>query len=243
MKSYISQAEIEELCEALVTQCYGEEVSSVQCVDIEKVVTGVLGCRVEYISFAEQDPDKIGFAGDGRTPLVVYKDGVVKSVVYPRNTIVLERYLRQEREEYRRRFVLGHEAGHIIVSQLDPTSEACFHREYDKARSYSVSDLQARYGIGEWQANTFAAALLMPRFLMKDMLQLYHGGQSIPVYGEGVFHPREKILLHEMSEQLKVSFTALAIRLKSLGMLNHFGISEYIVKEWRPSEFGLGDPI
>ena len=146
MKSYISQAEIEELCEALVMQCYGKDVSLLQCVDIEKVITEVLGCRIEFVSFAEDDPDKIGFAGDGRTPLVVYKNDTVQSVIYPRNTIVLDRYLLQAREENRRRFVLGHEAGHIIVSQLDPTSAACFHREYDQERVYTVSDLQARYG-------------------------------------------------------------------------------------------------
>ena len=243
MKSYISQAEIEELCEALVMQCYGKDVSLLQCVDIEKVITEVLGCRIEFVSFAEDDPDKIGFAGDGRTPLVVYKNDTVQSVIYPRNTIVLDRYLLQAREENRRRFVLGHEAGHIIVSQLDPTSAACFHREYDHERVYTVSDLQARYGIGEWQANTFASALLMPRFLMKEMLLLYHNGEPIPVYGEAVFHPREKLLLHKMSERLKVSFTALVIRLKNLGMLNHFGISEYISNEWRPGEIGAGDPL
>lgn len=243
MKSYISQAEIEELCEALVGQCYGEDVSLIQCIDIEKVITEVLGCRIEFVAFAEDDPDKIGFAGDGQTALIVFKDEIVQSVIYPRNTIVVDRYLLQSGEENRRRFVLGHEAGHIVVSQLDPTSVACFHREYDQERKYTIPDLQARYGIREWQANTFASALLMPRFLMKKMLLHYHNGEPIPVYGEAVFHPREKLLLHEISECLKVSFTALVIRLKNLGMLNHFGISEYISNEWRPGEIGSGEPL
>lgn len=49
----------------------------------------------------------------------------------------------------------------------------------------------------------------MPRFLMKEMLLFYHNGEPIPVFGKEVFYPREKMLLHDMSERLKVSFTAL----------------------------------
>lgn len=82
------------------------------------------GCRVEFVSFAEEDPDKIGFAGDGRTPLVVYKNDTVQSVIYPRNTIVLDLYLLQGREENRRRFVLGHEARHMSANWIPPALRA-----------------------------------------------------------------------------------------------------------------------
>ena len=46
-----------------------------------------------------------------------------------------------------------------------------------------------------------------------------------------MFHPREKVILNKMADSLNVSYTALTIRLKRLGMLKHHDISEYITKE------------
>ena len=51
------------------------------------------------------------------------------------------------------------------------------------------------------------------------------------MYGDAVFHPREKVILNKMADSLNVSYTALTIRLKRLGMLKHHDISEYITKE------------
>ena len=87
------------------------------------------------------------------------------------------------------------------------------------------------YSISEWQANTFSASLLMPRPDMYETLKKFNGGKRLPVYGETVFHPREKVILQKMADALEVSYTALVIRLRGLGLLNHHDISEYIEKE------------
>ena len=71
----------------------------------------------------------------------------------------------------------------------------------------------------------------MPRSVMYETLKRFNGGKRLPVYGETVFHPREKVILQKMADALGVSYTALVIRLRGLGMLNHHDISEYIEKE------------
>ena len=177
MTNYISRAEAEELCDELIRQFTGSTSSDPNPVDIDLFVRDYLKCTVLYESIAEDDADKIGFTGDGKRPLRVLKDGKPKDVIYPRNTIVLDKYLLKSSELYRRRFVLSHEAGHVIANRINPDNPACFHHFTDRERNeYTIADLKDRYNICEWQANTIAASLLMPRFLMNDTLKKYNGG-------------------------------------------------------------------
>ena len=231
MTNYISQAEAEELCEAMLRQYLGRDAPVPQSVDIDGFVRDYLKCTILYEAFAEDDPNKIGFTGDGRTPLKIRRDGQTVSVVFPFKTIVLDRYLLRPEEHTHRRFTLGHEAGHIISMRINPDSASCFHRTHDREREYTIQEMRERYSINEWQANTFSASLLMPRPVRRETLKRFNGGKRLPIYGEAVFHPREKVILQKMAASLDVSFTALVIRLRGLGMLNHHDISEYIEKE------------
>ena len=112
---------------------------------------------------------------------------------------------------------------------------ASFHCPYDSTRVYDIGELRERLSIAEWQANTLAASLLMPRFLIKQELERYTDGKCLPVYGERVFRPREKEILSHISQTMEVSYTALVIRLQTLGVLVRRPLSEYLFKE-----LGLG---
>ena len=57
-------------------------------------------------------------------------------------------------------------------------------------------------------------------------------------YTHLIFHPREKAILNKMSNALRVSYTALVIRLRDLDMLSRHNVSEYI-----HNELGLGGDI
>ena len=96
--------------------------------------------------------------------------------------------------------------------------------------------MRERYSIGEWQANALSAALLMPRFMVLSALQKFNRGRRLPVYGENVFRPSEKVILQKMADTLQVSHTALVIRLRQMQLLERHDISEYIVKELRLGE-------
>lgn len=234
MKNYISRAEADELCDGLIMEYIGRSAGVPSYVDIDGFVRDFLKCTVLYESIAETNEDRIGFTGDGKRALRIRKKGIIKEVVYPKNTIVLDKYLLNSNEDNHRRFVLGHEAGHILVNRIDPDSPACFHHFSDRERmNYSMDDMRERYSINEWQANVIAAALLMPRYVMINALKRFNGGRRLPVYGESIFHPREKAILSKMASSLRVSYTALIIRLRDLGMLNRHDVTDYIRKELR----------
>lgn len=229
MKNFLSRAEADELCDSLVRPfCEGGGISRV---DIDSFVKKALRCPVFYESFAEKDLDKIGFCGDGQTPLQVYRHGKPVAIVFPKEAIVLESYLLHEDEQGRRRFTLAHEAEHVLASRMCSSQAAGFHCPYDSSRVYNIGELRERLSIAEWQANTLAASLLMPRFLIKKELEKYTGGECLPVYGERVFRPKEKEILSEISRTMEVSYTALIIRLQTLGLLSHHPLSEYLFKE------------
>ena len=191
MTSYISRTEADELCDELIRQFVGGDTKAAMAVDIDSFVATFLKCPILYENYAEGDPDKIGFTSDGVCPLRVSDGGVVEQRVYPKYTVVLEKYLLRPGEEARRRFTLAHEAGHIIASQLDPHANACFHRDIDTERLYTAEELRQRMSLSEWQANMLAGCLLMPRFIVKNALIQYNNGRKLPVYGTSVFRPRE----------------------------------------------------
>ena len=225
MKVYISNREIETIAEGLVRTVYGKTLP--RQIDIDRLA-GFLGLTVLYESIAEADADKIGFVSDGTTPLTVWRNGQRREVAYPKNTIVLDIFLRRKGEECRRRFTLAHEIGHILLNRADPLhTAACYHRVYDRERQYSIGELHERLSLGETQANALGAQLLMPHSLLTDAVHQHFRSRTIPVYGECVFLPEMKLCLQDMAEELGVSYTAMLIQLRKYGLLEPKDIRSY----------------
>ena len=165
MSIYMSRAELEEISEGLIT-AYANKFSNrvIQSIDIEHFITEFLMLRIEYASFAEDDAGRIGFLADGATPLLVHQDGKIIPFVFPKDTIVLDKFLLAEKEQGRRRFTMAHEASHHILSKMYAMpSEGRFHTEYDSERSYSKEELAQMFASVEWQADTMGASLLIYR--------------------------------------------------------------------------------
>ena len=77
----------------------------IQSIDIEHFITEFLKLKIEYTSFAESDSGKIGFLADGQTPLLIYQDGRIIPFIFPKDTIVLDKFLLAEKEqEYNKLF-------------------------------------------------------------------------------------------------------------------------------------------
>ena len=214
MSIYMSRAELEEISEGLIT-AYANKFSNrvIQSIDIEHFITEFLMLRIEYASFAEDDAGRIGFLADGATPLLVHQDGKIIPFVFPKDTIVLDKFLLAEKEQGRRRFTMAHEASHHILSKMYAMpSEGRFHAEYDNERSYSKEELAQMFASVEWQADTMGASLLMPRRIIENALAKYN-----PV---SYTHLRAH-----------VSYTALVIRLRDMGLFEYHNILEYISNE------------
>ena len=201
-----SYEEIDELGEGLIRQYLGKEAERTCCVDIEGFVTDFLKLPLLYRSFAEEDSDKIGFIADGSTPLCVYENGEIKNRIYPRGTIVIERCLRREHESGRRRFTISHECAHYIMDRAVPS--AAFHREFDGERAYTQEDFKNLFSFRETQVDRMGAALLMPRFMVRNVVSMYGCTDRIPVFGDSILKLTDKRLIRQMANTMGVSFSA-----------------------------------
>lgn len=232
MNNFISNIELEEIAESLIlayTDGYGEEL---QCVDIEGLIEEYLSLPIKYVQMAEKDLDKLGFIADGKTSLCIYEKGNKTNVIYPLNTIVIDKYLLGIKESGKRRFTLAHEVGHLILDKVTADiPQANFYREYDNENEYSIQELHNRMNLNEVQANIFAASLLMPKFLLDKTMKKYAAGRRLPIYGNNVLKHREKVIVNKMADVLGVSYTALVIRLRKLGYFKQHDMNEYLTQE------------
>ena len=228
-----SYEEIDELGEGLIKQYLCAEANISSCVDIEGFVTEFLGLPLLYRTFAEKDSDKIGFISDGITPLRIYKNGIIVPTVFKKGTVVIEKFLRRENESGRRRFTISHEGAHFVMDRTLP--QASFHREYDNERNYTQKDLKSLFSFKETQIDRMGAALLMPRFMVFNVLEAHGVKDSLPIYGDSILRVEDKLLIREMADAMGVSFSAFLIRLRELGLLKRRDVSEFI-----SCEMGLG---
>ena len=80
--------------DSLIT-AYANKFSNrvIQSIDIGHFITEFLMLQIEYTSFAEDDAGRIGFLADGATPLLIHQDGKIIPFVFPKDTIVLDKFL------------------------------------------------------------------------------------------------------------------------------------------------------
>lgn len=228
-----SYDEIDELGEGLIRQYLGADAERTCCVDIEGFATEYLKLPLLYRSFAEQDTDKIGFIADGITPLRIHEDGTSCLCVFPKGTIVIERSLRRENESGRRRFTISHESAHYLMDKTIPA--AAFHREFDGERDYTPEDFRNLFSFHETLIDRMGAALLMPRFMVRNVVAMHGCAGGIPVFGDRVMRTTDKLRIKQMANTMGVSFSAFLIRLRELGYLSRRPLYEFITEE-----MGLG---
>ena len=231
MNSYISNRELEELGEGLIRhylEC-SHVHKAARCIDIEGLAN-FLGLTVVYRSFAEEDHDKIGFLSDGKTSLKIWDNRKIVSFLFPLGTIVLDSILRQDCESGRCRFTIAHEIAHYVICRHNPAPQ--FHRIYDPERDYTLKELATRMNVIENQADRLAAVILMPPFTVSQALADFNHGDKIKVYGQNVYAAEERKTIGMMAAQIGVSFSALQIRLRELGLLEYHPLDEYITKDF-----------
>jgi hypothetical protein len=114
-------------------------------------------------------------------------------------------------------------------------SYASFHREFDNERNYTCEDFRNLFSFKEAQIDRMGAALLMPKFMVQNVFAMYGCTNCIPVFGDSVLKPTDKLVIGQMANTMGVSFSAFMIRLRELGYLCYRPLSEYITEE-----MGLG---
>ncbi len=82
----------------------------------------------------------------------------------------------------------------------------------------------------EWQADTMGASLLMPRRIIENALAKYNQYNPIS-YGDNTITSKDKAVIRRMAAYIGVSYTALVIRLRDMGLFEYHNILEYISNE------------
>ena len=229
-KKNMSPRELEELGEGLVRDYLKRTKRwNALSIDIEGFITEYLGLDVRYERFAEDDPGKIGYLSDGVMPLMVYRSGRPQPVVFPKGTVVVDKYLLKSDESGRRRFTLAHEAAHEILDRLAPDEEkGSFRNDFDPEIDYTIRELRQMFSLNERQADRLAAAILMPRFQIEKALKKYRGGVPVRCYGSEIIPQEDKTSIQKMADALGVSYSAMLIQLRDLNMIEYRPVEEYI---------------
>lgn len=226
-KPYLHTSEIIQIADGIVKQYYGNKIP--QKVDVDAIAVKVLKQNILYESFAESNPDKMGFTADGSSPLCIWKGGKVVWVVFPADTIVLDRFLLKPAMEMRRRFTLAHEISHIILSKTDPLHHAaCFHTEQSSIGEYSIEELRGCLTYSELQANNMAGSILLMSDSLKLAVKKTFGANKVNSYGKRLFLPRDAEKLRKIAEAKGVSYTTLCIQLEACNLLNIGSIEAYL---------------
>ena len=227
MNDYLTNRELEELGDGIVRRFLSSAggPGAERCIDIDGLARS-LGLNVVYETFAEEDPDKIGFLADGHTSLMICKDGRAVPFLFPLGTVVLDSYLLKDEESGRRRFTIAHEVAHYVMDRHRPGPQ--FHRQFDPERAYSAQELGRQFCWMESRADRLAAAILMPRFTVGLAVNDLNKGKPVRIYGENVLDDRERKVVRKMAAQVGVSYTAMLIRLKELDLLEYHPLREYL---------------
>lgn len=228
MKRTIQQQQLEKVCSDMIKSFNGD-CENMESVDIDSFVTEKLGYSIEYESFAEEN--KLGFTSDGITPLEVIRDGVNYRVVFPARTIVIEKFYQDKKHDVQRRFILAHEVGHIIQNIFEGTALSGFYSDFSEGNiGSSFLDIKTGMSVVEAKANKYAAAILMPDFVIFNLINKYHNGKKFLLYNKVLFSPRDRKCIEKIAGILKVSYSALFYRLKELGAYMERNDDSYVKK-------------
>ena len=235
MKRLVTAEELETLGNLMVREYLKKSRKwKSQCFDIEAFITDFLKVKIEFESFAEEDAGKTGFMANGRDSLTVSRNGRKEQVIFPENTIVIEKFFLRDEMSAKRRFTQAHEAAHVILARHIPgQTAAAFHSEFDAGQEYDPDDLKRIFSLEESQADRLGAVLLMPLYHVEKALNKYNDGAKIVRYEGGIFSQESKFRMQKMADALGASYSALVLRLSGLGLFEERPIQEYI-------EQGLG---
>lgn len=235
MKRLVTAEELETLGNLMVREYLKKSRKwKSQCFDIEAFITDYLKVRIEFESFAEEDAGKTGFMANGHDCLMVVRNGKKERVVFPENTIVIEKFFLRDDMSANRRFTQAHEAAHVILARHIPgQTAAAFHSEFDSGQEYQPDDLKRIFSLEETQADRLGAVLLMPLYHVEKALKRYNDGNKLIRYEGGIFSQESKFRMQKMADALGASYSALVVRLSGLGLFEERPIQEYI-------EQGLG---
>ena len=146
---------------------------------------------------------------------VCLPNGKIVSYQLSDGDVLIDTGLQQDGLLGRCNFTIAHEAGHHILNRLFPEE----HRQMRNRRTHIMYRRRTEsVNWVEWQADTIASSLLMPRQLIYECMPRFGLGKRIDILNK-LYRPKEYQQFCEMADYLGVSKQALSIRRKQLHLL------------------------
>lgn len=191
-------------------------------IDPEILLTKLLGLKLEYVHLS-LDRTILGVTTTSNMTIEIFdSDNSEYTFHLDGSTILVERDLKDNCKQIgRRNFTIAHESSHQILKMLYPED---YDTPKQKNNLYFYKENIGKYvtvlNWHEWQANALASAILLPRDLVEQGMYLFGLLPSIEMT-KNVYNQKVYNMFCCLADFLGVSKTALAIRLKQLGLLKH----------------------
>lgn len=217
---YFNAKQIDRICSEL-TDMYTEkkldEGTLITQIDIEEFSIKILGCSIVYENIAE-DADCLGFLSDGISSLPVIRNEKTLSIVFPKDTIVIDKFLNDPNQDNLKRQIIAHEAGHVIKNRMCGVTVSEFNH-VGGIELKSVDDIHRRLSIKEAEANKFALSLLMPEGMVAMLMHKLFGDEKIKKQIDNTLTGKDAYRVSLMAKILGVSYSSMLSRLMSLKMI------------------------
>lgn len=221
---YLSRKELEEIAE-WICACYRRlpEVNEREIYRIEPqlLCERVLGLQVDY-QHLSLDGSILGLTSFSELGIEVFEESDEETFYYlDGKTILIERDLKQDISQTGRlNFTTTHEASHQIFKRLYPKEYGgqAKHRDIHFHCATTLRE-DGRHPIEdweEWQANVLASAILLPKDLIEQALELFGMGNQVSIIDK-TYTPYIYRKFAAMAAFLGVSKMTLAIRIRELG--------------------------
>ena len=219
MARYLSRADLSHIAGKYIDQYYtrfGISKDDPEPIDPERLASSVLGLNVKMLPLCS-DGSILGltvFQKCGFT--VTLGDGTKLVEVFMPKDVVIDSALASDSCTGCRNFTIAHEAAHHILADQFPND----YGKAVKCRGHiAYRERNGQPSWEEWQANTLAAELLMPTFLVNAEIE--RAALCLPngiLYKSASDPNYEKIL--EMAARMGVSWSAIRIRLQQMQVIN-----------------------
>ena len=218
MARYLSRADLSHIAGKYIDQYYtrfGISKDDPEPIDPERLASSVLGLNVKMLPLCS-DGSILGLTV---SRMSVYRNrwGRTKLVeVFMPKDVVIDSALASDSCTGCRNFTIAHEAAHHILADLFPND----YGKAVKCRGHiAYRERNGQPSWEEWQANTLAAELLMPTFLVNAEIE--RAALCLPngiLYKSASDPNYERIL--EMAARIGVSWSAIRIRLQQMQVIN-----------------------
>ena len=218
MARYLSRADLSRIAGKYIDQYYtrfGISKDAPEPIDPERLASAVLGLNVKMLPLCS-DGSILGLTVFQRCGFTVtLGDGTKLVEIFMPRDVVIDSALAADRCTGCRNFTIAHEAAHHILADLFPND----YGKAVKCRGHiAYRERNGQPSWEEWQANTLAAELLMPTFLVNAEIE--RAALCLPngiLYKSASDPNYEKIL--EMAARMGVSWSAIRIRLQQMQVI------------------------